>query len=73
MRILGEMRVALDASRVARWDGQQWSAVDGGTDGTVSAMALFDDGNGPAIHVGGTFTTAGGVPVGGLAKWYGVS
>src|SRR5262249_52353662 len=32
-----------------------------------------DDGGGPALYVGGQFTTAGGVSANGIAKWDGTS
>lgn len=48
-----------------------------GLDGTVRAMTIFDeDGWGPglpSLFVGGTFTTAGGVTVSGLARWDGTA
>lgn len=63
------------ASRVARWDGTAWSALsdDGGTGvaGIVRAMAVWDDGNGPALYVGGSFTVAGGLTVNNVARWDG--
>ena len=62
-------------NRVARWDGSAWSALGGpsgtGTDGPVYALAVFDDGTGPALYAGGVFTTAGGVTVNGVARWDG--
>jgi hypothetical protein len=67
------------ANNIAKWTGSSWSAVGGGL-GTTSmnipaayALAVFDDGGGPALFVGGTFPTAGGVPVSGIAKWDGTS
>ncbi len=60
------------ASNIALWDGSAWNPMGGGvTGGFVTAMAVFDDGTGPALYVGGTFTSAGGVPVHQLAKWDG--
>lgn len=58
-------------NRVAHWDGADWSALEGpggiGADGTgasrVGALAIFDDGGGPAPFAGGDFGTAGGVTV----------
>ena len=65
---------------VARWDGAHWSNVGGGIGGVgapntlpfAAAMAVFDDGSGPALFVGGNFSTAGGVPALNIAKWDGV-
>ena len=43
-----------------------------GADGEVHAFITFDDGNGPALYVGGEFTSIGGVSASGIAKWDGV-
>ncbi|HEV8629040.1 MAG TPA: hypothetical protein VGV61_01900, partial [Thermoanaerobaculia bacterium] len=40
--------------------------------GDVRAM-VFNDGSGPALYVGGTFTTAGGTTVNRVAKWNGTT
>jgi hypothetical protein len=61
---------------VGRWDGQQWSALGSGirrgsAPGEVIGLNVFDDGTGPALYVGGWFTTAGGVPANNIAKWDG--
>lgn len=61
------------ASGVAKWDGETWSPLGGGTNGYALAWATFDDGTGPALYVGGGFETAGGVTVNGVAKWDGMS
>jgi hypothetical protein len=42
-----------------------------GVDNTVLALTTFDDGGGSALYAGGTFVTAGGVTVNGIAKWNG--
>ena len=41
--------------------------------GDVHALAVFDDGGGPALYAGGDFTTAGGVAANRIAKWDGSS
>jgi len=56
---------------VARWDGAHWTAVGTGVNGNVSALTIFDDGSGPALVAGGSFTMAGGVPARRVAKWDG--
>lgn len=62
-------------NNIARWDGAQWSALDGpggvGVSSWVDAMVVYDDGSGPALHVGGDFIVAGGVSVNRIAKWNG--
>jgi hypothetical protein len=41
------------ASKIARWDGQSWSALGGGaTSNQVFALAAFDDGAGLALFAG---------------------
>ncbi|MBI5865254.1 MAG: hypothetical protein HZB38_12235 [Planctomycetes bacterium] len=47
---------------IARWNGGAWSSLASGMSGSfgrVVAMAVFDDGGGPALFAGGAFTTAG--------------
>jgi hypothetical protein len=61
------------ASRVAKWNGLQWSPLGGGLDGPVEALAVFDDGSGPALYAGGLFHYAGGVSAERIAKWNGTS
>jgi hypothetical protein len=40
-----------------------------GLDGAVHCMCVFDDGNGPALYVGGEFGNSGLVGANHLAKW----
>lgn len=65
-------------SAVACWDGSAWSKPGDGlrltdTFGDIEAMTLLDDGNGPALFVGGAYFR----PVGGsqtnVARWDGQS
>jgi hypothetical protein len=66
---------------LARWDGVAWWPVGGGIGFSqpfgfrpdVRALAVFDDGNGPALYAGGVFDLAGGAPASGLARWDGTS
>jgi hypothetical protein len=62
-------------NNVAKWDGSQWSALGGGIPlsavESIWALEVFDDGSGPALYVGGIFSSAGGNPANGLAKWDG--
>src|SRR6266852_2683735 len=46
----------------ARGQDHPWSGGfnEPGTNGQVYATAVFDNGNGPAVYVGGNFTVAGG-------------
>lgn len=61
---------ALEASRVALWDGDVWSAMGQGVTGTIVAAIAFDDGSGPALYVAGDFTTVGS-GIRGVARWRG--
>jgi len=63
---------------IARWDGNTWSALGSGVSGFVGAtrvfaLAVFDDGTGPALYAGGDFLIAGGVAVNHIARWDGSS
>ena len=52
--------------------GSAWARPT--TPGTqVDALAVYDDGSGPALYVGGNFTRAGGLDAVGIAKWKGSS
>lgn len=62
---------ALPAARLAKWDGQTWTAVGTGLNGPVFALAVYDDGSGPALFVGGEFTQAGATLAQNIAKWDG--
>ncbi len=59
---------------LARWDGTSWSALGGGVNGPVRALAWLPDGS---LAVGGGFVAAGGfgssVKVNGVARWDGTS
>src|SRR5262245_36393918 len=63
------------ASEIAKWNGSSWSALGSGTQTgrTVFALAVYDDGSGPALYAGGNFTTAGGAAASRVAKWNGSS
>jgi hypothetical protein len=64
------------ADRIARWDGTSWSAVGAGLSGSnlgVYALAVFDDGTGPALYATGRFDSSGGVALSDIARWDGTS
>jgi hypothetical protein len=67
------------AINIAEWDGTSWTAMDTGLSRTsgisqVLHMTQWDDGNGPALYVGGRFNLAGGAAVStNIAKWDGSS
>lgn len=63
---------------IAKWDGLSWEALGSGVGGgshpslpVAFSLTTFDDGSGAALYAGGTFTTAGGVAAGNIAKWDG--
>ena len=57
------------ASRIAKWNGTNWSALGAGMDGSVSALAV----SGTDVFAGGSFITADGVTVNRIAKWNGTN
>ncbi len=57
----------VEATRVARWDGTKWHALDDGVDGTVYAACEFAG----DLIVAGNLTTAGGVKANSIARWDG--
>jgi hypothetical protein len=62
---------------ILAWDGTAYQSLSSGlqwgnNEGIVYALAVYDDGAGPALFVGGWFDSAGGVPVRNLARWDGV-
>ncbi len=63
-----------EAESIAKWDGTQWSSLGAGLpNGIVYALATFDDGTGPALYVGGSFSAPANGGTSGIAKWDGVS
>jgi Rax2 C-terminal beta propeller domain len=65
----GDFTIAGDvfANRIAKWNGNSWSALGSGVNGSVWALTV----SGGDLYVGGSFTTAGGSPANGIAKWNG--
>lgn len=65
------------AGSLAVWNGSAWSALGGGTNDRVNALALHDtDAGGPlpaSLVVGGAFTGAGGVGANRIALWNGTT
>ena len=64
------------AEGIAKFDGVSWQPLGGAgaaglTLGGGKAMAVYDDGVGPALYVGGSFATAGGVEISSVARWEG--
>jgi hypothetical protein len=66
----------LDTPLIARWDGEAWEQVGNGLINDmyffgIESMAVYDDGSGPALYVGGQEFHAPGQPVGNVSKWDG--
>src|SRR5262249_40848973 len=62
-------------NRIARWNGQAWSALGDGFDGGVYSLAIFDeDGEGPnppALFAAGDLIHSGNTTVNHVARWDG--
>lgn len=70
--------ISVPLNRIGKWNGGFWEALQTGVTGQVfqpgvSALQVYDDGDGPALFVGGWFTQAGLVPTNSLAKWTGAN
>jgi hypothetical protein len=71
----GDFSIAghLLANRVARWDGMEWSVLEGplavGTGDDVLALGSFDRGTGAELYAGGRFESAGGIASKHVARW----
>ncbi len=50
---------AVGISNIATWDGEGWNLLEQSLDGTVYALAVYNDGHGPALYAGGSFALAG--------------
>ncbi|TVQ53582.1 MAG: hypothetical protein EA377_07680, partial [Phycisphaerales bacterium] len=68
------------AEKLARWDGEQWSAVPGGnvSGGLIGVQGLLavDDGplagpDGPALYMTGNFNSVGGISINNIARFDG--
>jgi len=59
------------AKNVAIWNGESWSMLGTGANGTVRALAAYDDGTGSALYAAGEFTEVGGIEADHIAKWDG--
>jgi len=63
------------AGNIAKWNGSSWSPLGHGVSGAfnvrVHALTTFDYGAGPALYIGGLFSTAGSVTANSIAQWNG--
>jgi len=58
-------------NRIARWDGAGWRSFGTGFDRPVQALAVYDDGTGPALYAGGEFNAFGDVALNHVGRWNG--
>jgi hypothetical protein len=65
----GEFTTAggISASRIAAWDGSNWSPLGSGMNGYVEALAVYDG----LLIAAGNFTTADGLSANHIAAWDG--
>ena len=63
------------ASRIARWDGMNWSPLGAGLNGSPGVLALevYNEGSGPQLFAAGVFTVPGNTSFSGIARWNGVA
>lgn len=63
---------AVEANRVARWDGSSWHALDADFSSESEVDVIWTlSAVGDHLYVGGAFEMAGGKAVGGIAAWDG--
>jgi hypothetical protein len=59
-------------SELRCWDGATWTTIATTSLGSfIVALSAYDDGSGPALYVGGTFQTLGGVAAANIARFDG--
>jgi hypothetical protein len=67
-----------NASFIARYDGSEFhplgtTPIAGNVPLIVFTSHVHDDGSGPALYIGGRFTSVDGVPASRIARWNGTS
>ena len=56
-------------SKVAKWDGKNWSGLGFGLDAWVTSLQVFDDGSGEALYAAGKFSNSGPLVRNYIARW----
>lgn len=69
---------AFPARHFARWDGTRWHSLGAEPDRQffyrgITAITVFDDGTGPALHAGGYINTPPQPLIHGVGKWTGTA
>lgn len=64
---------AVNANRIAKWNGTTWSALGDGTNNPIFGLTSTQSISsiGPAIYAGGSFVIAGGLTTNYIARWMG--
>jgi len=65
--VTGGTTVNVTVKRIAKWDGNNWTAMGTGMNSPSSVLAIYVYANN--VYAGGSFTTAGGVTVNRIAVW----
>ncbi len=67
-------------NHLARWNGATWAPMETGLGAPgathtsqAQCLGIFDDGSGPALYVGGSFSEVAGVAAANVAKWDGAA
>jgi len=62
----------VSASRIAKWDGTNWSALGSGltSEGWIDAIAIAPNGD---VYAGGMFSSVGGINANNIARWDGTN
>jgi hypothetical protein len=59
----------VSAAHIGRWDGESWTALGDGIDGTVEALSVHNG----TLFAGGDFDRAGAATANNVARWDGVA
>jgi hypothetical protein len=60
---------SVSAVNIARFDGNNWSPLGAGLNGTISALAVVNG----SLYAGGSFTASGATTLNRIARWNGSS
>jgi hypothetical protein len=66
------LQIETHGHAIRQWTGAQWETI-GITNTDVTAVASFDVGSGPHLHVAGSFNSINGISLSRIARWTGDS